>query len=306
LRQEILEAMAKMADERFRGQFVAALQGTDLDCRRTAVKAFADLNGPDDADKILSPLLGDAEWAIRAAACGALAKTGKTRQIALLLQRCDKSESSEVVRRAAKDAAVSIMLGLDSPALKKELDRLTALPGQSSVLVDVLESALAQRSGRTTDERVQAVLLASLAGAKDTTGKKEEAASLWVRLVMNQPSYPTAISSMARTLIEVGKPDMVCSAIQDVAGGQSPALPDVLTALTREVQTSPRAGDDLALRALADAVGRIDTASWPAQNQDALRVFMQACGAGRVQAASSGPASAPVSPRGEPTARRRY
>jgi len=95
LRQELLDAMAKIADERFRPQFVGALQSSDVVCRQIAVKAFADLNGPDDADKILSPLLGDSEPAVREAACAALGKIGKTRQISLLLQRCDEqSESS--------------------------------------------------------------------------------------------------------------------------------------------------------------------------------------------------------------------
>jgi HEAT repeat protein len=307
LRQEILEAMAKMADERFRSQFLTALQGTDVDCRRTAVKAFADLNGPDDADKILAPLLGDPEWSIRAAASAALGKIGKTRQISPLLQRCDKTEPNEVVRRAAKDAAISIMLGLDSPALKKELDRLAGLPGQAPVLVDVLESARAQRSGRTTDDRVQAVLLASLAGAKESLGEKEDAAKLWVQLVMNQPSHPQAISSMARTLIEVGKPEMICGAVQNIAGGQSPALPEVLTALTQEVQANRTAAADASVRqALSEAAGRIDTGSWPVANRDALRTFVQACNGGRVQAASTAAASMPAGPQGQPTAQRPY
>ncbi len=154
LRQEVLEAMAKMADERFRNQFVAALQSGDLVYRLIAVKAFADLNGPEDADKILSPLLGDSEPGVKEAACTALGKIGKTRQVALLLQRCDEqSESSAAVRRAAKDAAISIMLGLDAPALDKELNRLIAMPGQMTVLADVLESALAPTSGAAPTSR---------------------------------------------------------------------------------------------------------------------------------------------------------
>lgn len=305
LRQEILDAMAKMADERFRPQFLTALQGADVDCRRIAVKAFADLNGQDD-DKILSPLLGDPDWSIRAAVCAALGKIAKTRQIDPLLQRCDKTEPSEVVRQAAKDAVISIMLNLDSPTLKKELDRLVALPDQAGVLVDVLEAALVQRSGRTTDDRIQPVLLASLASAKDATGKKEEAAGLWIRLVMNQPNYPMAIASMAKSLLDVGKPEMICGAVQDIAGGQSPALPEVLTALTREVQDNKRAMVDAsALKTLAEAVRKIDTDSWPTANRDALNAFLQACNGGRAQAPSTAATSSmPAAPQGQPTAQR--
>jgi HEAT repeat protein len=290
LRQELLEAMAKMADERFRNQFLTALQSPDLAYRQIAVKAFADLNGPDDADKILSPLLSDnSDPAVREAACGALAKIGKTRQIALLLQRCDEqSEPSAAVRRAAKDAAISIMLRLDAPALKKELDRLVDLPGQLTVLVDVLEAALAQTPSRSADNRVQAVLLGSLAAAKDGAGQKEAAAALWVRVVTIQPNHPTAIGALARTLIAAGKPDLVSTAIQQIAGGQSGALVEVLTALAREAH-STRHSDP----AIADTVRKIDVSGWPSQSQDALRNFVKACG-GHVQAATSAPASTPA------------
>jgi hypothetical protein len=304
LRQELLDAMAKIADERFRPQFVGALQSSDVVCRQIAVKAFADLNGPDDADKILSPLLGDSEPAVREAACAALGKIGKTRQISLLLQRCDEqSESSATVRRAAKDAAISIMLRLDAPALKKELDRLTELPGQSAVLVDVLESALAQTSGRAADSGMQAALLGPLAAAREAAGQKEAAADLWLRVVTIQPTHPVAIGALARILIEVGKSEKIAAAIQQIAGGQSGALVDLLAGLTRQVRDA-RPVADPPMEALAETLTRIDTTGWPPPARQALATFVQACNGATAPAPSSSPASAPASaPRGASQAR---
>ncbi len=303
LRLDLLDAMAKIADERFRTQFLAALQSPDLACRQIAVKAFADLNGPEDGEKILSPLLADGEPAVRATVCGALAKIGKTRQIGLLLQHCDEPEPSDAVRRAAKEAAISIMLRLDAPALKQELGRLTDLPGQVTVLLDVLESARAQTSGRTTDSRVQTILLASLAKAKDGAGRKEEAAGLWVSVVAIEPD-PSAIAALARILIEVGKPEMASTAIQQIAGGRSRALADVLIAMAKEVRAVRKsASEDSGLRALADTVNRIDASGWPPPSQEALRAFVRTCGDGKIQAASSAPSSAPATMADQPTVR---
>jgi HEAT repeat protein len=303
LRQELLDAMAKIADERFRPQFIAALQNSDLVCRQIAVKAFADLNGPDDAERILSPLLSDSEPAVRETACAALAKIGKTRQIALLLQRCDEqSESSATVRRAAKDAAISIMLRLDPPALKKELDRLGEMPGQVNVLVDVLESALAQTSGRSADSRMQAVLLGPLAAAREATGQTEAAADMWVRVVTIQPNHPLAVEALARTLIEVGKPEKIAGAIQQIAGGQSGILPDVLTALARQVRAT-RPADDPPLAEVAEALARIDTVGWPPSAQEALGRFVEACAGSAFRVSSSSPASAPATMADRPALR---
>ena len=119
-------------------------------------------------------------------------------------------------------------------------------------------------------------------------------------MVAIQPNHPTAIGALARTLIEVGKPDLVSMAIQQIAGGRSEALVEVLTALAKEVHAAPRADT-----ALADTLSKIDTAGWSTQRQEALRTFVQACGSeGKAQAASSAPASVPATVADHPAARR--
>lgn len=281
LRQAILDAMARIADNRFREQFLMALRGQDPALRQSAVKAFADLNDPDDPEKVLAPQLDDPEAVVREAVCTALGKVGKSSQLPLLLQRCDEqAEPNLAVRRAAEDATIAIMLRMDRPALRTQLEHLIATPEQAIMLAGVLEKALTQ-AGQNPDALLQAVLLRALATARLAEGKKEEAAGLWLKVVLIDSADDAAISTLAHTLVELARPDQLTAAIQQVAANQSAALPSLLTALTQELKDAAHPAD------MAAALRRIDTAAWSPPNQQAFRHLLKTCAPGA-------PASAPA------------
>lgn len=295
LRQAILDAMARIADGRFREQFLAALQSQDPALRQSAVNAFADLNGPEDAEKVLAQL-ADNEAVVREAACAALGKIGKAPQLALLLQHCDEqAESNLAVRRAAEDAAVAVLLHMDRPALRTHLEQLAAAPGQTAVLGAVLEKAekaRAQLAGQNPDNALQAILLRCLAATKATAGLKDDAAKAWVQVVLLEPTDAAATGALARVLVELGKTDAIVSAVKQVATGPSSALAGVLAAIGKELQAARSGGRSADL---AEALRKIDTSSWSQSHQETLRVFLETCEpATGAPAASSAPAVVPT------------
>ncbi len=288
LRQAILDAMARIADERFREQFMAGLQSPDLALRQSAVKAFAVLDGPDDAEKVLAPQLADTEAVVREAVCTALGKVGKPSQLGLLLQHCDEqAEPNLAVRRAAEDAAISVILRMDRPALRSQLERMATTPGQAQTLATVLEKAAAQ-TAQNPDAPLMAVLNRALAETRMTAGRTAEAADLWVKVVLSDPTDAGAVGMLAKVLVQMGSAEATVSAVQQIAGGQSGALADVLAALGKEVKA---AQDGPRLGRLGDALAKIDTSSWSTLNQDALRAFIKTC-SGQHGAASTRPATA--------------
>ncbi len=297
LRQETLEAMAKMADARFRSFFVAAVSAPDVALRQIGVKAFADLGTSQDTEQVLAPLLVDGEPAVREATCTALGKIGGKGQLPQLLVRCDPSaEASAGVRRAARDAAIAIMLRLDPAALQTELQHLTVAARQIATLIDVLESALAQATARNGDHQLQSVLLGALAPAKQAAGQKEAAAALWVRVVMLQPGNSTATGALAKVLIEIGSPDLLSTTIQQIAGGQSGALVDVLVALSQELTSRRAAGQAPALQRMVEKLQSVDSSTWSVPGRHALQALVSAWTKPAGEAPASAPATMAVQP----------
>lgn len=287
LRRAILDAMARIADERFRDQFLAALQSSDPAIRQSAAKAFADLNGPGDAEKILAPMLADPEAVVREAVCAAIGKIGKPSQLVLLLQRCDEqTEPNLAVRRAAEDAGISIMLRMDRPMLRSQLDQLVAGPGQVNCLTTVLEKALLQ-AGQDRDGALKVILYRSLAAAKVAINDKKAAADLWVKVILLQPADGPTISSLARVLFELDNPDSLVNTLQQIATGQSSALSAVLIAIAKEMKNGHATSRVVAM---AEAIGRIDSSTWSTANQEALRSCIEA-GAATTRSSATAPAA---------------
>lgn len=277
LRQAVLDAMARIADERFREQFLAALQSPEPAQRQSAVKAFADLNGPEDAEKVLAPQLADPETVVREAVCAALGKVGKPSQLGLLLQHCDeKDEQNLAVRRAAEDAAISIMLHMDRPLLRPQIEPLTATPNQVLALATVLKRALVQ-VGQNSDSLLQ----------------KAAAAELWVKVVLLQPTDTAAIGMLAKVLVELGNAESLAGTVQRIAADQGSALASVLTALGKEMQAARGTSQP---GEVAQALRKLDISTWSAPNQKALAAFLEACSgpAGASGSSSTGPVGSPT------------
>ena len=211
---------------------------------------------------------------------------------------------------------MAIMLHMDQPALRKELERLIGIPGQVLSLATVLEKARIQVAGPNGDNVLQAVLLRSLAAARLAAGQKDarkDAADLWVQVILIEPTDAATIGTLARTLIEMSTPDPLVGAVQLIASNQSGALAGVLAALNREYKAAAavsRPAD------LAAALHKIDTSGWSPSNQEALRTLLETCsgatgsagkpsaapaaGAGVAPAPSSAPATMAHHPAGTP------
>ena len=319
-RRTILDEMARIADDRFRQQIVAALASKDPDLRQSAVRAFVGLNNPDDAEKYIAPRLDgpepDPEPGVREAACIALGKIGTPSQLPALLRHCnDQLEPSVSVRQAAEDAAVSIMLRMDGPALRADLERLAAAPNQLSILAAVLDKARVQAANLGADNVLQPILLRALAAARYAAGQKDAALKLWVQVVTAQPADTPASTMLAKVLVELSSPDLLATTIQQIADAQSGALANVLLALGKQVQASRTAGQAPAgvLTAMAESLRKIDTSTWSQPNKDSLRTFIDLCAAAEPAAAASNdppvqhvaataPASAPATMAGRPLA----
>jgi len=294
LRQAILEAMAKIADDRFRPELLAALKSPEPAARQAAVEALARLAQPDDP-ALIRPFLADAEPTVREAACRALASIGTQAELPALVKRCDEqAESAVAVRKAAKDAAVSVIMRLKPVSAESALAGLANSTVPAAVWADVLEAASARAlAAQATDKRLLRALTAALAEAKYAAGDKQAAVALWVQVLADRPT-DRASSALAAVLVELGEPDRIRAALERLAG-QPEALTGLLNGLREQVQAREAAGQQRAfLRGLPEALKGLDVSDWPPAAQEAMRAFLEAC---QARPAASAPASRPAATR---------
>ncbi len=113
LREQLLEAMARIADPQFAPTFVKALSNTnDAAVRQAAARGVAALGKPENA-RLLIDHLADPDPGVRRTVVDALARIAKPEHLEALFTRLDaKNESDAIVRTKAWEGIRQILRGL--------------------------------------------------------------------------------------------------------------------------------------------------------------------------------------------------